>query len=114
MNFYGLTFYANEYDPQDADYEFSINGGLKYTDNFCLNKTINIIYKTVNPFKKYSASNCPYTGKLLINDGQVTVIAYDNDNNPYNSNNVKITFGDNDVIFDGSCEDLDNSGVCPE
>ncbi|RMD45889.1 MAG: hypothetical protein D6831_02790 [Aquificota bacterium] len=114
MNFYGLTFYANEYDPQDADYEYSINGGLKYTDNFCLNKTINIIYETLNPFKEYSTSECPYTGKLLINDGQVTVIAYDNDNNPYNSNNIRITFGDNDVIFDDSCENLDSLGVCPE
>ncbi len=108
-SFFQLDFYENESDPVDADIEYSINGGFVYSDNYCLNDTVSVIFQTQNIFKEYEASGCPYTGKLVINGGQVTVEAYDNDGN----NKIRIYLG-NDMVYDESCSELENLDVCPE
>ncbi len=109
-HFFNLRFYGNEVDPVDADIEYSVNGGISYKDS-CTEETINAVFETIEIFKQYADAQCPYDGKLSIN-GQVIIEAYDNDNNPVSTNNIRITLG-NSVIFDNDCTQLESLGVCP-
>ena len=110
-HFYNLRFYGNEVDPVNADIEYSINGGISYKPP-CSDEIINAVFETIKTFKEYSDAECPYEGKISINEGQVTIEAYDPDNNPTINNKIRITFGEN-VIFDNDCTQLESLGVCP-
>ena len=95
----------------DADIEYAINGGISYKPP-CSDEIINAVFETIKTFKEYSDAECPYEGKVSINEGQVTIEAYDPDNNPIINNKIRITFGE-DVIFDNDCTQLESLGVCP-
>ncbi len=110
-HFYNLTFYGNEADNEIV-IEYSIDGGISYKTD-CMEEAVNAVYETIQMFREYVNADCPYEGKLVINDGQVTLEAYDPDNDIKTPNNVKITFGEN-VIFDNDCTQLESLGVCPE
>ncbi len=107
-HFYNLRLYGNEVDPLDGGIEYSINGGIRYKDD-CLDEEIRAVFETIKMFREYANEECPYEGKLLVNEGQVTIEAYRNNS----MNKIRVSLG-NDVIFDNDCGDLENLGVCPE
>ena len=109
-HFYNLRFFENEVDNNPV-IEYSINGGIKLKSD-CLEDTINAVYETIEMFKEYADADCPYEGKLIIND-KISLEAYDPDQNPHSFNKIKISLGD-EIIFDDDCKNLESLGVCPE
>jgi len=103
--FNNLSFYFNEYDPDNADYEWSAEGSFSYMDNFCIKNKININLRTNAFFKGYNNVECEYTGELSINNDLIVGKAYDPDGNPFTENYLKIMFN-GDIIFDNICTEL--------
>ncbi len=110
-HFYNLKFYGNEVDPVNADIEYAIDGGIFYKPP-CSEDIINAVFETIKVFKEYNDAECPYEGKLSVNEGQVLIEAYDPDNNPTINNKIRITFG-GEIVFDNDCTQLESLGVCP-
>ncbi|GAB6065015.1 hypothetical protein JCM9492_01070 [Aquifex pyrophilus] len=91
-------------------YELAVNGGIAYKDNFCVTDGVSLSIKTVEHFEGY-AYYCEYKGKMSINNDAIVVEAYDNDNNPYFSNYIKVTYN-GEVIYNGLCEEFTLPETC--
>ncbi len=105
LSYNNLTFYFNNYDPANAAYEWSLNGGFTYQDNQVVTNPVSVNLVTTINFKGYDTTQCPYTGRLSINNDLIVLEAYDPDNDPNTENWVRVTHQGN-VIFDNECTQL--------
>ncbi len=110
-HFYNFRVFKNEVD-NDQYFEYTINGKISYKD-YCTDEVVNAVFETIQTFREYANAECPSEGKLVVNENQVIIEAYDPDNDPTTVNKIRISLGD-EVIFDNDCTDLESLGVCPE
>ncbi|RUM28785.1 MAG: hypothetical protein DSY42_07815 [Aquifex sp.] len=88
----------------------SFSGGITYKDNFCKTSQVSLSFNTIQEFK-LSSAECPYAGKLSINNGLITLESHDPDNDPMTENYMRIYFN-NTEIFNDVCTNFTPPQSC--
>ena len=84
----------------EANGTVSFSGELTYKDNFCKTNPVSLYFNTPQEFKHSYVAFCPYAGKLSINNGLITIEAYDPDKNPETENYMKVYFNNTEIFND--------------
>jgi len=111
-SFSNLTFYVNEHDPTDADYEWEINGSFTYQDNYCVTDPVSVSLNTTSIFKRYNTVECEYTGRLSLNNDLVVAEFYDPDSNPSGTENYLRVLFQGNTVFDDICTNFNPPDSC--